>query len=1023
METGIALKPATLEVLLVEQDPGTRGQLVSALARQGYEIEACDTLGEGRAHFRSQPLIVTHANGDTTELQGFVAFVRQHAGSAQPYILAIGEPETATGLMASDLGLDAYVTMPLDEEKLAPHLDAISDWLASRNPALENCFAEPQDSIRREIESFDWSLTTSLGGEPSPEAGPPTTSQPPPVAELAPPVSERSIEDHLPRLLNHVPLALAMFDREMRYMLANERFLQDFGLSVADVIGRCHYEVFPGLHEKWRRLFEDALDGRSGRIDEDVLERSDGSTDIVRWEVRPWLKSGGAVGGVVLSQEIVTEQKRLDRQRIFERNLTQSLFESTATPVLLVRLDGRVARSSPAARALLGLPSPPPCPVNLWELYQADGEEGRERERFEASVRQLRENGEFDFVAGDIGIPGSSPCRMRWSASPHINSSGAVEAVLLLGVLVEEPLPAITPPPAVTAPLQVLDDVPFGLVLLNRNGEILFSNQSLAELLGFGLDTVDTIEAWFSRGSSEPEYREQVLREWRESVWRRQLIKTFSLVTAEGLLKEIEVRPRLLKDGNLLLTLTDVTEARRAEDALRASEAKLRALFQECPTGIALSDRNGAVIDANPALEKMLGASRFELRRANLEAFFDANEVQTHRDTLAAMARGERSPAPIEVRVTSHDNETRLLQLVVGSIRNSAGEPVLTSYFVQSVEKPVAAPGGDIATSSEATESISSWRNLAFEGVRTPVLVTDLRGRIVDANPAAEQFFGWGRDNLIGMGLYRLFMPEDPAGFSRKISDQINLARRWEDETPFLRADGVTGSCRAELFPVQREGISGLLCLVQPLGEPPAGSPHLERSRPLPRTVRHASRNHLQLISSLLHLQQRRMPDSAARAQLQASEQRVRTVGLVEEEILRGADPEALEFRRVLSSLEESLCGGDESPLKIACCDVWLETSIALPLALIASEFLCVALACRKSGNVILTLEVDGRHGRLSVEWDPCAAACDNEENRLEIARLLVEPLGGHLIVSGEPEFRCEADFFLPDVAAAPARP
>jgi len=52
--------------------------------------------------------------------------------------------------------------------------------------------------------------------------------------------------------VEQVPVAIAMLDRDMRYLAASRRYLTDY--SVKDVIGRGHYEVFPEMPERWREV-------------------------------------------------------------------------------------------------------------------------------------------------------------------------------------------------------------------------------------------------------------------------------------------------------------------------------------------------------------------------------------------------------------------------------------------------------------------------------------------------------------------------------------------------------------------------------------------------------------------------------------------------------------------------------------------------------------------------------------------------------------------------------------------------
>lgn len=61
--------------------------------------------------------------------------------------------------------------------------------------------------------------------------------------------------------IEYTPEAIAIFDREMRYMLMSRRWREDYGLSDENIIRRCHYEVFPEISERWREIHQRCLKG------------------------------------------------------------------------------------------------------------------------------------------------------------------------------------------------------------------------------------------------------------------------------------------------------------------------------------------------------------------------------------------------------------------------------------------------------------------------------------------------------------------------------------------------------------------------------------------------------------------------------------------------------------------------------------------------------------------------------------------------------------------------------------------
>jgi PAS domain S-box-containing protein len=120
-----------------------------------------------------------------------------------------------------------------------------------------------------------------------------------------PQISHEGMEPLLAALVENAPVPMAMFDRQMNYMLANRAWIDEFGLnSTEPLIGRSHYEVFPYLHPGWKEVYEKALQGHVMRSEQDA-QGDDAETGIVyRWEVRPWQRrSNASVEGLMITCE------------------------------------------------------------------------------------------------------------------------------------------------------------------------------------------------------------------------------------------------------------------------------------------------------------------------------------------------------------------------------------------------------------------------------------------------------------------------------------------------------------------------------------------------------------------------------------------------------------------------------------------------------------------------------------------------------------------------------------------------
>jgi PAS domain S-box-containing protein len=120
-------------------------------------------------------------------------------------------------------------------------------------------------------------------------------------------------EEQLRLYAEHSPVAVAMFDRAMNYLMVSRRWLEDYRLGNQSLVGRSHYEVFPEVPQRWRETYQRCLAGAVEKCDEEEFPRADGKTDWIRWEIRPWHQADNSIGGIIIFSEDITQRKRAEQ--------------------------------------------------------------------------------------------------------------------------------------------------------------------------------------------------------------------------------------------------------------------------------------------------------------------------------------------------------------------------------------------------------------------------------------------------------------------------------------------------------------------------------------------------------------------------------------------------------------------------------------------------------------------------------------------------------------------------------------
>jgi PAS domain S-box-containing protein len=132
------------------------------------------------------------------------------------------------------------------------------------------------------------------------------------------------------------------------------------------------------------------------------------------------------------------------------------------------------------------------------------------------------------------------------------------------------------------------------------------------------------------------------------------------------------------KDGNITEYQTvgrDITDRKRAEEALKESEQQQQLIFDNAPIGMSITDFNGNFIKVNKAYCDILGYSKDELMKLRFEDITHPDDKELNKEILNRTLNGDTSNFHFEKRYINKPGKTINVELHINVLKNSSGEP------------------------------------------------------------------------------------------------------------------------------------------------------------------------------------------------------------------------------------------------------------------------------------------------------------------------------------------------------------
>lgn len=149
------------------------------------------------------------------------------------------------------------------------------------------------------------------------------------------------VEQQLNLFIKYTPNAVAMFDKDMNYVAASDRWYSEYQLTEAIISTNYFVSSNPFLkNTSWVDSIKLAQEGKKVSKEQDAIVLN-GNTEYYRWDLQPWYDLAGDVGGIIMFTENITE-KVVAQQKLEEREqFLANIFNTAPMGIALVTPTGK----------------------------------------------------------------------------------------------------------------------------------------------------------------------------------------------------------------------------------------------------------------------------------------------------------------------------------------------------------------------------------------------------------------------------------------------------------------------------------------------------------------------------------------------------------------------------------------------------------------------------------------------------------------------------------------------------------
>jgi len=433
---------------------------------------------------------------------------------------------------------------------------------------------------------------------------------------------------------------------------------------------------------------------------------------------------------------------------------------------------------------------------------------------------------------------------------------------------------------------------------------------------------------------------------------------------------ELDEGPFLKEERDLINSfsslLGNIIERKKTERALKDSEEKYSSVVENSNDAIIIH-HDGIIKFVNSAASQFIGIPKKEFTGKRITDFIHPEDTEIILERFKKRKAGKKVESIYEISLVKKDGSVLPAEINV-SLIHYQGKPA-GLVFIR-----------DITTRKKAEKALkqseSKFRDI-FETAGEGIACTSLGGKVVEVNKAVEKILGIPSRKIIGKNIVSLAKEFLTLNNAKQIVPLMKNIIKGKEVDPFeVQYKDKILEVSSTYNPESKRIIGVVQDITNRKKIEEKIKKSLEEKEVLLKEIHHRVKNNMQVISSLLNIQARRLKDPKAREIFKATRNRVMSMALVHERLYRSEDLAGIDFNRYIERMSVHLMNyynelSQNIELKKEVEGIFLDITKAVPLGLITNELLTNALKHafpkNKKGEIKIKFYKKGKTYHLTI--------------------------------------------------------